>query len=121
MRPRLALLALLPLTACAGPPREWEKPGADRATAKQDLGECRRAAAAEAYRMQPDYGGLRFRPAYFARPAFFRHSGFDYYDRGYSEQRLIVFCMHNKGYDLTPVQDDAAPASPVNPVPPRSP
>ena len=121
MRPLLALLALLPLAACAGTLREWEKPGVDREAARHDLGECRRAASAEAFRMQSDFGfsGFpRFRPGYSARPDyFFRQQGF-YSDRVYDEQRLAMFCMRNKGYELTPVQTEEAPPTPV---PPRSP
>ena len=121
MRALLALLALLPLAACAGTPREWEKPGVGREAARQDLGECRRAASAEAFRMQSDFGfsGFpRFRPGYSARPDYLlRQQALDS-DRGYSEQRLAMLCMRNKGYELTPVHSEEAPATPV---PPRSP
>lgn len=116
MRPFLALLALLSLAACAGTPREWEKPGADRAMAKQDLGDCRRAASAETFSARSDFGFPGFsrsrRSDYFFRP-----SALDS-DRGHSEQRLAMFCMRNKGYELTPVATEVVPATQP---PPRSP
>ena len=93
MRPFLALLALLSLAACAGPPREWAKPDADREAARQDLTLCRRAAAAEALRLQVDYSLPRF--GFYYRPRFDN-------DRAYNEQRLTSFCMRNKGYELAP-------------------
>ena len=100
------LLLLLPVAACSTVPREWEKPGADSAVAHQDLGDCRKAATAEAFRMQTDqypFGFHRSRPFY---GGFHRSwAAFPDYgsDRLYNEQRLTAFCMNNKGYALTPV------------------
>lgn len=122
MRQLLALAALLPLAACAsGPPREWEKAGTDREMARQDLGECRRAASAEALRIQYDgfVGFSHFRSPYYGRGGyFFRQQRADS-DRFYNESRLTNFCMHNKGYELNLVQTDGAPVT--SPPPPRSP
>lgn len=114
MRGAFFVFIALAVAGC-GTPRQWDKPGVDRQTAKQDLRDCRRAAAGEAWRAYPDNVPMRYpwptssahqagRPdPYFAR----RDS-----DRSYNEARLSNFCMRNKGYELNPSPTDISPTSP---------
>lgn len=115
MRTAVALLVFLIASGCAAQSRQWDKPGADRATAQDDLRDCRRAAKNVAWRNQFDYGIPRY-----TLPGAYSPSGRvdPYYvrrepDRFGNEARLVSFCMRNKGYELNAVPTDIRPPSPL--------
>ncbi len=65
-------------------------------------------------------GFPRLGPPYYGRGDIFYRQQRVENERSYNEIRLTSFCMHNKGYELTPVTPpETAPTSP--PPPPRSP
>ena len=105
------LMACAGIGACAGP-RQWEKTGADREMARQDLRDCRRAASNEAWRTSPDNVPQRYpSPSAHLRgradPYFSRRDN----DRVANESRLIGFCMRNKGYELNASPTELSPPS----------
>jgi hypothetical protein len=107
-------LMTLAVAGCAGS-LQWEKAGADRETAKQELRECRRAATTEAWRISPANVPTRHRwpvsSGYHSSrpdPYFVRNDN----DRLTNERRLTSFCMRNKGYELSPVPTELSPTSP---------
>jgi hypothetical protein len=99
----LPLLGLLLLQACAMTPVVWTKPGVDDSDAVADLGDCRRLAADEMWRMDwermwpPSFYDPRFMPPFYRGP---RPFWFDFPMSLEREQALIDFCMHSKGYRL---------------------
>ena len=108
------MLMVLAVGGCAGP-RQWEKPGADREMANQDLRDCRRAAAIEARRIYPGNVPMRY-PSPISSPHL---SGrFDPYyvrrdtnDRVTNEVRLAGSCMRNKGYEFNQLPTEVSPTS----------
>lgn len=98
--PMIALLA----AGCATTPMVWTKPGgATESVVAADLSDCHKLADDQAWRMSwvrrwpPTFYNPRYMPPYYhsARPFWL----------GYpmsleTEQALVEFCMHSKGYRL---------------------
>ena len=100
----LAIAAVLP--ACSSPtPRLWEKEGATPEMAKIDLVACRQAARQEALYQIPyaGYGGRVGMGPYPYRYAWRGPYGSGAELRYDRENRLTVFCMRTKGYELVTV------------------
>jgi hypothetical protein len=121
VRAAVVLLISSLVSGCAvTQPRQWDKPGADREMARQDLRDCRRAATNAAWRSQHDYSIPRYTlptGVYSNNPGrvdpyYVRREP----ERFTNEARLTSFCMRNRGYELNPVPTDIRPTSP-----PRSP
>lgn len=116
---RAAVVLLIPFLACgcaASQPRQWDKPGADREMAQQDLRDCRRAATNAAWRSQHDYNIPRhtlaagaYSPSGRVDPYYVRRDP----DRFTNEARMTSFCMRNKGYELNAIPTDIRPTSPL--------
>jgi hypothetical protein len=111
----IPFLVALAVAGCSSVPRQWEKPGADRETAKQDLKECRRAAANEAWSGYPDLASVRTPLSSSATP--YGRSD-PYYsrrdrDRTLNESRLTGSCMQNRGYEMNRAPTNIIPTSPL--------
>jgi hypothetical protein len=102
----------LAVAGCAGQ-LQWEKPGADREAAKQELRDCRRAATAEAWRISPRNVPMRYSSLSGARATGWTDPYFDRRgsDRMSDEKRITGICMRAKGYDLNPVPTELSPTS----------
>ena len=115
----LALAAVGLLAGACAPTMRWDKPGMTTEALQADQGDCRKAAADEAFRNYPFYPGFGL-----VGPPFwpYRHSP-DYFlyrqrmetDRSFNEMRLANFCMRNKGYTQVPI--NAQPPVPQAPAP----
>ena len=104
MHPRaLAVALLVGVTACAGTPMRWEKPGGDAA---RDEAECRATAHQEAA-LQLPYGDG---PPVFGYPQMSMLQWTQAIDneRSYLAEDLTRACMHDKGYALVPASGTAA-------------
>lgn len=113
----MIVLPALLLSACAAQPRQWDKPGADREMARQDLRDCRKASSYESRRLLLDNTASRltlptgaYSPAGRVDPYSLRR---DSSDRFANEARLTAFCMRNKGYEFNPTPTDIRPTSPL--------
>jgi hypothetical protein len=93
-RPILAVALLVGVTACAGPPMRWDKPGGDAA---RDEAECR-AAAHQAAALQLPYGDG---PPVFGYPQMSMLQWTQAIDneRSYLAEELTKACMHGRGFE----------------------
>jgi hypothetical protein len=108
MRAILVILVLAALAACT--PMQWVRDEAQPEQVSQDLMSCQQDAWREAqsyswyYRPFGPFGGHHA----FGRP--FAFPGSPYYDPftdpQLQEARLTQFCMHNKGYELKPAEQN---------------
>lgn len=100
----LLLTTFLLMSGCATTRMVWSKPGgvSDSAVAA-DLKDCDRLANNQAWRMSwvnrwpPSFYNPRFMPPYYHSP---RPFWLGYPMSLETEQALVEFCMHSKGYRL---------------------
>jgi len=94
MRKVVVPLALILAVAACGAPARWEKAGVSAEMTSTDAVDCRRAASMESFLSTP-----------YATPPVYRLNWLQMREseRFYTENRLVAFCMRNKGYELMPI------------------
>lgn len=96
-RAAATLGVVLGLAACAGG-MHWEHPQFGQQNLAKDAAECRRLAAAEAWRAAPLFP-FRYRHG---RYGFWWNDPFYDHDRFWREARLRDYCLRSRGYTLVP-------------------
>jgi hypothetical protein len=103
MRHSILLTLALLAAGCATTPMVWTKTGATEVSVTADLRDCHTLANSQAWRMSwarrwpPGFYNPRYMPPYYHNP---RPFWLGYPMSLETQQALVEFCMHSKGYRL---------------------